>query len=41
MDVGPLGIFFFFFFENLPKYFGVVYHGYSVCIYIAKSCWLL
>ena len=34
--------------ENLPKitqnqcsYFGVVYHVYSICIYIAKSCWLL
>ena len=34
--------------ENRPKialnqywYFGVVYHVYSVCIYIAKSCWLL
>ena len=40
-----LGIFFV---ENRPKialnqywYFGVVYHVYSVCIYIAKSCWLL
>ena len=38
----------FFLVENLPKialnqcyYFGVVYHVYSVCIYIAKSCWLL
>ena len=37
-----------FFLENLPKialnqywYFGVVYHVYSVCIYIAKSCWIL
>ena len=36
------------FFLNRPKialnqywYFGVVYHMYSVCIYIAKSCWLL
>ena len=34
--------------ENRPKialnqywYFGVVYHVYSVCICIAKSCWLL
>ena len=39
---------FFFFGENGPKialnqywYFGVVYHVYSVCTYIAKSCWLL
>ena len=37
-----------FFVENRPKialnqywYFGVVYHVYSVCTYIAKSCWLL
>ena len=22
-------------------YFGVVYHVYSICIYIAKSCWIL
>ena len=36
------------FLENCPKialnqycYFGVEYHVYSVCIYIAKSCWLL
>ena len=36
-----------FFGENHPKialnqyrYFGVVYHVYSVCIYIAKSCWI-
>ena len=34
-----------FFMENHPKialnqygYFGVVYHMYSVCIYIVKSC---
>ena len=34
-----------FFWENHPKialnqyrYFGVVYHVYSVCIYIVKSC---
>ena len=38
----------FFLLENRPKialnqywYFGVVYHVYSVCTYIAKSCWLL
>ena len=37
-----------FFLENCPKialnqywYFRVVYHVYSVCTYIAKSCWLL
>ena len=37
----------FFCVENRPKislnqfwYFGVVYHVYSVCTYIAKSCWL-
>ena len=37
-----------FFVENRPKislnqywYFGVVYHVYSVCTYIAKSCWVL
>ena len=26
---------------NQYWYFGVVYHVHSVCIYIAKSCWLL
>ena len=38
----------FFFLQNHLKialnqywYFGVVYHVYSVSIYIAKSCWLL
>ena len=48
MEVGgwvqvSLGIFIFL--ENYPKiarnqywYFGVVYHLYSVCIYIVKSC---
>ena len=36
-----------FFGENHPKialkqwYFGVVYHVYTVCLYIVKSCWLL
>ena len=51
MEVGgwvQVSLGFFFFVENCPKiainqywYFGVVYHVYSVCIYIAKSCWLL
>ena len=39
---------FFFLVENRPKvalnqwlYFGVVYHVYSVCICIVKTCWLI
>ena len=40
---GLTRIFFFKSSQNSPKpvCFGVVYHVNSVCIYIAKSCWLL
>ena len=47
MEVVSLRIFFFFLkiVQSSPQkqywYFGVVYHVYSVRLYISKSCWLL